>query len=77
MNRIDEIILFNRLTKNEIQKIIQIQIEELRKLLKRKKIKIKLIKMPKIGLSNEGFSTSYGARPLKRLIQTEIRIKLH
>ena len=76
LNRIDDLIIFNRLTKNEIQKIIQIQIEELRKLLKQRKILIEIDQKAKDWISNEGFSTTYGARPLKRLIQTEIIDKI-
>ena len=76
LNRIDDLIIFNRLSKNEIQKIIQIQIEELRKLLKQRKILIEIDQKAKDWISNEGFSTTYGARPLKRLIQTEIIDKI-
>ena len=76
LNRVDDLIIFNRLTKNEIQKIIEIQIENLSKILKQKKIIIELDKQSKQWISDEGFSITYGARPLKRLIQTEIRDKI-
>ena len=76
LNRVDDLIIFNRLTKNEIQKIIEIQIENLSKILKQKKIIIELDKQSKQWISDEGFSITYGARPLKRLIQTEIIDKI-
>ena len=76
INRIDEIILFNRLTKNEMKEILKIQIQDLLKLLKDKKIKISLDKNAEDWLINEGFSASYGARPLKRVIQNFIEDKI-
>ena len=76
INRIDEIILFNRLTKNEMREILKIQIKDLSKLLKDKKIKINIDKNAEDWLINEGFSASYGARPLKRVVQNLIEDKL-
>jgi len=76
INRIDEIILFNRLTKNEMREILKIQIKDLSKLLKDKKIKINIDKNAEDWLINEGFSASYGARPLKRVVQNFIEDKL-
>ena len=75
-NRIDDLIIFNRLTKKEINKIIEIQIEDLSNILSKKKIKIKLDNKAKEWIVNEGFSSSYGARPLKRVVQTEIIDKI-
>ncbi len=76
INRVDEIILFNRLTKNEMREILKIQILELTKLLKDKKIKINIDKNAEDWIINEGFSASYGARPLKRIIQNFIEDKI-
>ena len=76
INRIDEIILFNRLTKNEMKEILKIQIQDLLKLLKDKKIKIRVDRNAEDWLINEGFSASYGARPLKRVIQNFIEDKI-
>ena len=76
INRIDEIILFNRLTKNEMREILKIQIKDLSKLLNDKKIKINIDRDAEDWLINEGFSASYGARPLKRVIQRFIEDKL-
>ena len=72
LNRIDDIIIFNRLTKNEIYNIINIQIKNLSNILKEKKIRLKLDNTAKEWLALEGFSSEYGARPLKRVIQTHI-----
>ena len=76
INRIDDIILFNRLTKNEMKEILKIQIQDLLKLLKDKKIKIRVDRNAEDWLINEGFSASYGARPLKRVIQNFIEDKI-
>ena len=75
INRIDEIILFNRLTKNEMRKLLKIQIKDLSKLLKDKKIEINIDKNAEDWLINEGFSASYGARPFKRVVQNLLRTK--
>jgi len=72
LNRIDDIIIFNRLTKNEIYNIINIQIKNLSNTLKERKIRLKVDITAKEWLAEEGFSSEYGARPLKRVIQTHI-----
>ncbi len=76
LNRIDESIIFNRLTKKEIKKIIDIQLDYLEEILKPKKIRAKFDEKSKNWIVNEGFSNLYGARPLKRLIQKEIIDKI-
>ncbi len=76
LNRLDDIIIFNRLTKNEIREIILLQINHLIKILKNKKINIALDDKAKDWLVNEGYSMDYGARPLKRIIQSEIIDKI-
>ena len=72
MNRIDELIIFNRISKNEMLRILKLQIEEIVKFLKKRKISIQLDKKAENWLIDEGFSSAYGARPLKRVIQTNI-----
>lgn len=72
LNRIDEIIIFNRLKKEDILKIVDIQISYLQKRLYEKKIKIELTEKAKLYLSEKGYDENFGARPLKRLIQREI-----
>ncbi len=76
LNRLDDIIIFNRLTKNEIREIILLQIDHLIKILKNKKINISLDDKAKDWLVNEGYSMDYGARPLKRVIQSQIIDKI-
>jgi len=72
LNRIDEIILFNNLTKNNIEKIIDIQLTQLGKRLADKKIALELTKTAKDHLANISYDPVFGARPLKRAIQSNI-----
>ena len=76
LNRIDEILIFERLTKKHIEEIIDIQLNELILQLKEKKIKVKIDKSVKKWLVSEGFAPEYGARPLKRVIQKNIKDKI-
>ncbi|MBI3638681.1 AAA family ATPase, partial [Candidatus Wolfebacteria bacterium] len=69
LNRLDEIIIFNPLTKKEIEKIVDIQLERLLNRLKDRNIKISVDSSLKKHLAEKGFDPEYGARPLKRLIQ--------
>ena len=72
LNRLDDIIIFNRLTKEEMIKIVDIQIKDLVQKLNDKKIKISFEESAKEWLVTEGFSPDYGARPLKRVIQSYV-----
>ena len=72
LNRLDDIIIFNRLTKEEMIKIVDIQIKDLEQKLNDKKIKISFEESAKDWLVTEGFSPDYGARPLKRIIQSYV-----
>ena len=76
LNRVDEIIIFNRLSKQEMNKILKLQISEIVNFLKIKKIQIELDEKAENWLIDEGFSSSYGARPLKRVIQTHVIDKI-
>jgi len=69
LNRIDEIVMFNSLGPEEIQKIVGIQIEILAKRLEANKISLELTDEAKEFLAKTGFDPVYGARPLKRTIQ--------
>jgi ATP-dependent Clp protease ATP-binding subunit ClpB len=73
INRIDEVILFNRLGKDEILKIVDIQIEELNRRLKENKISLDLTAGAKSYVAELGYDPLYGARPLKRVIQNEVQ----
>ena len=76
LNRIDEILIFERLTKKHIEQIIDIQLNELFLQLKDKKINVKIDDTVKKWLVSEGFAPEYGARPLKRVIQKNIKDKI-
>jgi ATP-dependent Clp protease ATP-binding subunit ClpB len=73
LNRVDEIILFNFLEKEQIKHIVEIQMKNLNKTLLEHKIQLKLTEKAKEFLSEKGFDPDYGARPLKRAIQTYIQ----
>jgi ATP-dependent Clp protease ATP-binding subunit ClpB len=73
LNRLDEIILFHRLTRGQMDKIVEIQIERLSKLLADRKITIKLDAKAKSWLADAGYDPVYGARPLKRVIQRNLQ----
>jgi ATP-dependent Clp protease ATP-binding subunit ClpB len=72
LNRIDEIIMFKPLMKNEIRGIIQIQLNGLCELLKSQGVQLELSPFALDYLSEQGYDPQYGARPLKRVIQKEI-----
>lgn len=69
LNRIDEVVLFKPLTKNEIRKIVDIQIQHLQMRLKDKEIILEVEDEAKDWLAKLGYDVTYGARPLKRTIQ--------
>ncbi|HDQ23016.1 MAG TPA: ATP-dependent chaperone ClpB [Candidatus Uhrbacteria bacterium] len=72
LNRLDEIIIFHPLSKKEIEKIIELQLEIVKKRLLDKKIKLEFTKKLEEFLSEKGFDPQFGARPLKRVIQSQI-----
>ena len=73
LNRLDEIILFHRLTRGNMDKIVDIQMGRLTKLLADRKIEIQLDKKAREWLAEEGYDPIYGARPLKRVIQRSLQ----
>ena len=72
LNRIDETIVFNPLTKQVIAQIVKIQVQELNKMLVDKEIKLDISEYAIEYLSKKGYEPQYGARPIKRLVQKEI-----
>src|SRR5437870_3155856 len=72
LNRVDEIIIFDRLTEDDLKKIVEIQLRRLSKRLEQQKITLKLSDSAKELLAREGYDPVYGARPLRRTIQREI-----
>ena len=73
LNRLDEIILFNRLGRNELTRIVDNQLHYLERLLADRKIKLEVDEEAKAWLANTGYDPVYGARPLKRVIQRQLQ----
>jgi ATP-dependent Clp protease ATP-binding subunit ClpB len=72
LNRVDEIIIFDRLTEDDLKKIVEIQLARLTKRLEQQKITLDLSDSAKALLAREGYDPVYGARPVRRTIQKEI-----
>jgi ATP-dependent Clp protease ATP-binding subunit ClpB len=72
LNRIDETVIFNRLDRAEIGKIVDIQLERLRSRLAERKITLQLTDEARELLIERGYDPLFGARPLKRAIQGEL-----
>jgi ATP-dependent Clp protease ATP-binding subunit ClpB len=73
LNRIDEIILFHRLQRSEMGRIVEIQFARLTKLLEDRKIELELDARARDWLAEKGWDPAYGARPLKRVIQRSVQ----
>jgi ATP-dependent Clp protease ATP-binding subunit ClpB len=76
LNRLDEILLFRRLSRDDMKGIVTIQLERLRKLLADRKITLEVDAAASAWLANAGYDPVYGARPLKRVIQRELQNSL-
>ncbi|MFQ6616117.1 MAG: ATP-dependent Clp protease ATP-binding subunit [Fidelibacterota bacterium] len=76
LNRIDEIIVFNRLSRESVLKIIDLQLMDLRQNLNSKKMKLTVSAKAKELILSRGFSDEFGARPLRREIQTSLEAPL-
>jgi ATP-dependent Clp protease ATP-binding subunit ClpB len=72
LNRIDEILMFKPLSKQEIRQIVMLQIDHLKTLLAHNEINVKLTSYAFDALADMGYDPLYGARPLKRVIQKNI-----
>jgi ATP-dependent Clp protease ATP-binding subunit ClpB len=73
LNRIDDVVIFHQLSRDQIGKIIDVQLAKLRTMLAERNIYLELDNSAKDLLMREGYDPSYGARPLKRAIQTLIQ----
>jgi len=73
LNRVDEIILFHRLLKADMTRIVDIQMGRLAKLLEDRKIVVMLEPKAREWLAEKGWDPAYGARPLKRVIQKAVQ----
>lgn len=72
INRIDEIIMFRPLNKSDIRKIVDIQVEDVRRRLDENGIKVEISEAARERLAKLGYDPQYGARPLKRVLQREL-----
>ncbi|HML12184.1 MAG TPA: AAA family ATPase, partial [Xanthobacteraceae bacterium] len=73
LNRVDEIILFHRLKRSDMTRIVDIQMQHLAKLLEERKITAVLEPAAREWLADKGWDPAYGARPLKRVIQKRVQ----
>ncbi|MBP9732998.1 MAG: ATP-dependent chaperone ClpB [Candidatus Omnitrophica bacterium] len=76
LNRVDDIVVFNRLSEEHLVKIVDIQIAELARKVEERGMKLRLTDAAKAKLAQDGYDPIYGARPLRRLIQQEIQDRL-
>jgi ATP-dependent Clp protease ATP-binding subunit ClpB len=73
LNRVDDIITFHSLTRSDLARIVQIQLGHLRQLLAERKIELELTDAAGYHLAEAGYDPTFGARPLKRVIQRELQ----
>ena len=76
LNRLDEILLFKRLDRDHMTGIVDIQLQYLHDLLLDRQIDLQIDDKAKIWIADQGYDPAYGARPLKRVIQTHLQNKL-
>ena len=76
LNRIDDTVIFHRLSKKDINRIVELQVDQLVARVEEKGIKVNLTDKAKELLGNLGYDPNYGARPLKRVIQRQLVDKL-
>ncbi len=73
LNRIDDIIMFHGLSRSDLARIVDIQLAHLRRLLAERKLTLELTEAAKLHLAEIGYDPTFGARPLKRVIQRELQ----
>jgi ATP-dependent Clp protease ATP-binding subunit ClpB len=73
LNRLDDMIVFDRLTRADMDGIVRIQLKRLEKRLAQRKITLDLDEGARTWLADEGYDPVYGARPLKRVIQRQLQ----
>ncbi len=73
LNRIDDTIVFHNLTRSDLVRIVDIQVDHLRRLLAERKINLLLTEAAKFHLAEAGYDPNFGARPLKRVIQRQVQ----
>jgi ATP-dependent Clp protease ATP-binding subunit ClpB len=72
LNRIDDVVIFHRLTKEQIKEIVDLQVDQLVGRVRERGIEVELTDTARELLANLGFDPTYGARPLKRVIQKRL-----
>ena len=73
LNRVDEIIIFHPLHRDQIRRIVDLQVERLVKQLVQNEIELQVTENARNAIGNAGYDPTYGARPLKRVIQQKIQ----
>jgi ATP-dependent Clp protease ATP-binding subunit ClpB len=73
LNRVDEIVVFERLGRQDIDRIVDLQVERFRKLLVERELDIELLPAARAFLAEKGYDPTYGARPLKRAMMTYLQ----
>jgi ATP-dependent Clp protease ATP-binding subunit ClpC len=76
LNRIDEIITFSPLTKDQMSQIVELQMKEVQERLIERGLQVELTEKARLWLANEGFDPAFGARPLKRALQKHVESPL-
>ncbi|PKM77313.1 MAG: ATP-dependent chaperone ClpB [Firmicutes bacterium HGW-Firmicutes-15] len=72
LNRVDETVLFKPLTLQEIERIVELMVDDLRQRLQERQIKLELSENARLFIAAEGYDPVYGARPLKRFLQSKL-----
>jgi ATP-dependent Clp protease ATP-binding subunit ClpB len=73
LNRVDDIVVFHRLLRGELDRIVDLQLERLRKLLRDRDLELELTQAARTFLADEGYDPVFGARPLKRAITHHVQ----
>jgi ATP-dependent Clp protease ATP-binding subunit ClpB len=76
LNRVDDILIFQRLTKEQLREIVTLQMARLRRLLAERHLSLELTDKARDFLAEAGYDPVYGARPLRRAIQTYLQDRL-
>jgi ATP-dependent Clp protease ATP-binding subunit ClpB len=76
LNRVDDIVLFKPLTLQEIERIVDLQVEDLRQRLAGRHLSLELTEAARLFIASEGYDPVYGARPLKRFISHELETRI-
>jgi len=73
LNRVDEIVVFHPLTKEDLAEIVDIQLERVADLMSQRSLKLKVDRSAREYLAEKGYDPDFGARPLKRTIQRKVQ----